>query len=161
MSINAISGISIYEYYYKINKEEQEKKQSPLEREMQKYGLTPTDNETLNIILLKKAKEAKEEEKGETQLPNSSRPWADIMYQLNIPFNPDPKDDIDDIKDELAKLMVGMDDDELRQDITDLEDRVERLYVDFQQRNVKSFDNSFTLSTQLNNLSMINQINLF
>ncbi len=161
MSINAISGISIYEYYYKINKEEQEKKQSPLEREMQKYGLTPTDNETLNIILLKKAKETKEEEKGETQLPNSSRPWADIMYQLNIPFNPDPKDDIDDIKDELAKLMVGMDDDELRQDITDLEDRVERLYVDFQQRNVKSFDNSFTLSTQLNNLSMINQINLF
>ena len=27
----------------------------------------------------------------------TKRPWADLMYQFNLSFNPDPKDDIEDI----------------------------------------------------------------
>ena len=162
MSINAISSVSLYEYYYKINNDEQEKKESPLAREMREYGLIPTDNEVLNIALLKKAKEAKEEsEKETTQIPYESRPWADIMHQLNISFNKDPKDDIEDIKKELAILTKGLDDEELSKEISDLEQRVESLYIGFANRNVKSFDNSMSLTTQLNNLSMLNQASLF
>ena len=56
MSINAISSVSLYEYYYQINKDKQEKKESPLADEMRKYGLVPTDNETLNVQLLQSAK---------------------------------------------------------------------------------------------------------
>ena len=74
MSINAIGSVSLYEYYYKINKEEQEKKESPLEREMREYGLTPTDNEALNIALLRRAqqlKNAQEQEERQAQLHHS------------------------------------------------------------------------------------------
>lgn len=163
MSINAIGSVSLYEYYYQINNDEkQKKKTSPLEREMREYGLAPTDNEDLNIALLKQAKML-EQAKQDTQkedIPNSKRPWADIMYQLNIPFNDDPEDDIQDIKDELAKLMRGLDDEELSKEIHDLEDRVERLYINFQQNYSGTIDNSNILNYQLKNLSMINQVSL-
>lgn len=161
MSVNAIGSVSLYEYYYKINKDEQEKKESPLARQMKEYGLTPTDNEALNVALLKRAQQLKQSEnQEEKEVSYSERPWADIMYQLNIQFNPDPKDDIQDIKDELALLLKDVDDDELNKEIKDLESHVENLYINFQQNYSKSFDNSLSLSTQLNNLSMLNQASL-
>ncbi|MBQ8634671.1 hypothetical protein IJ425_00775 [bacterium] len=161
MSINAINSVSLYEYYYKINKDEQEKKESPLAKEMREYGLTPTDNEDLNIALLRRAQQLKSAESEESkEIPYSQRPWADIMYQLNIQFNPDPKDDIQDIKDELALLMKGVEDDELNKEITDLESYVENLYISFEQNYSSKFDNSAMLNAQLNNLSMLNQVNL-
>lgn len=160
MSINAISSVSLYEYYYKINKDEQEKKESPLEREMREYGLTPTDNEAFNAMLLAKAKSLKEAQNSPKEIPYSARPWADIMYQLNIPFNEDPKDDIEEIKKELSELVRGIDDEELEKEVKDLESHVENLYLGFQSRSVGTFDNSMSLSIQLNNLSMLNQANL-
>ena len=161
MSINAISSVSLYEYYYKINKDEQEKKESPLADEMRKYGLVPTDNETINVALLRKAKENKEKQnQTSNEVPYQDRPWADLMYQLNIDFNPDPKDDIDDIKEELAILMKGMDDEELSQEIADLENHVENLYINFQNNYSTSFNPSSSLSAQMNNLSMLNRASL-
>lgn len=163
MSINAISSVSLYEYYYRINKEEEKKKESPLADEMRKYGLVPTDNETLNVQLLKNAKEAKrqQETKQNQEIPHSQRPWADIMYQLNIQFNEDPKDDIADIKNELALLLRGMeDDDELNQEIRDLENHVEKLYLNFQQNYSKDITRISSVNMHLNNLAMINQVNL-
>lgn len=160
MSINAISSVSLYEYYYKINKDDQEKKKSPLEKEMREYGLTPTDNEMINIQLLQKAKSLDNLEQDKKEVSYSDRPWADLMYQLNITFNEDPKDDIEDIKDELALLIQGMNDDELNKEISDLEDYVERLYINFQQNQSSSFSNAISVDMQLNNLAMINQVNL-
>jgi len=161
MSINAISSVSLYEYYYKIHKE-QEKKESPLADEMRKYGLVPTDNETINIQLLQNAKKAKSNEEAQTnkEIPYSDRPWADLMYQLNISFNEDPKDDIDNIKEELALLTKGMNDEELNKEIKDLENYVENLYINFQQNYSTSIAKSVTFDAQLSNLAMINQVNL-
>ena len=165
MSINAISSVSLYEYYYKINNDEQEKKKkSPLADEMRKYGLVPTENEVLNVTLLENAKKAqKTQEEAQTtqEVPYSERTCADLMYQLNIQFNPDPKDDIDDIKEELAQLTLGMDDEELNKEIADLESYVERLYLNFQQNYSSSILRGATsINAQLNNLAMINQVNL-
>ena len=163
MSINAISSVSLYEYYYKINKEEEKKKESPLADEMRKFGLVPTDNETLNVQLLKTAQEAKrnQETQQNQEISHSQRPWADIMYQLNIQFNEDPKDDIADIKDELALLLKGMeDDDELNQEIRDLENYVEKLYLSFQQNNSTNISGVSSINMHLNNLAIMNQVNL-
>lgn len=164
MSINAIGSVSLYEYYYKIHKEEQEKKkESPLAEQMRQYGLVPTDNEVLNIALLKNAREAKNSstETSPQEVPYSDRPWADLMYQLNIQFNEDPKDDIEDIKDELALLIRGMDDDEeLSNEIADLESYVERLYLNFVDNYSSRVVKSSSINVQLNNLAMINQVNL-
>ena len=160
MSINAISSVSLYEYYYQINKDEQKKKESPLVEEMRRYGLVPTDNEQLNIQLLKNAKEAKEAQNTPKEIPYSDRPWADLMYQLDIQFNPDPKDDIEDIKEELAKLTLGMDDEELSKEVSDLRSYVENLYLNFQSNNVGFARNTTTLNAQLNNLAMVNQASL-
>lgn len=157
MSINAISSVSLYEYYYKINKDDQEKKKSPLEREMREYGLTPTDNEIINIQLLQKAKSLDGKEQEKKEVSYSDRPWADLMYQLNITFNEDPKDDIEDIKDELALLVRDMNDDELNKEIRDLEDYVDRLYINFQQNQSSSFSKAISVDMQLNNLAMMNQ----
>ena len=82
------------------------------------------------------------------------------MYQLNLSFNPDPEDDIQDIKDELAKLTVGVSDDELDQEVRDLENYVEKLYLDFKNNNSRSIDLSGILTNQLSNMSMLNQVNL-
>ena len=84
--------------------------------EMREYGLTPTDDEQLNIALLQRAKNIQKQNNNqqEDETSYSQRPWADLMYQLELSFNPDPKDDIQDIKDELAKLTKGVADDEVR-----------------------------------------------
>jgi len=158
MSINAINGISLYEYYYTINQEDKKKKSSPLADEMREYGLTPTDNETLNASMLVAAKRAKQSNEQEDKTENySDRPWADLMYQLNISFNPDPKQDIEDIKEEVAKLASGFDDDELRQDVLDLEDYAQSLYLSYQQNNLDRLSGYETLTSQLNNISMLNR----
>ena len=164
MSINAISSVSLYEYYYQINNnEEKKKKPSPLEKEMREYGLAPTDNEALNISMLKQAKMlelSKQKEEAKESISYSDRPWADLMYQLNISFNENPQDDIQDIKDELTLLMKGVEDEELAKEINDLESYVEKLYLNFQSNNVGSIDRSNIINTQLNNLAMVNQIGL-
>lgn len=160
MSINAISSVSLYEYYYQINKDEQKKKESPLADEMRRYGLVPTDNEAYNIQLLKNAKEQKESHDTQEEISYSDRPWADLMYQLNLEFNPNPKDDIQDIKEALANLTLGIDDDELNKEIEDLNSYAERLYLDFQNNNKGFYDNSLTINAQLDNLAMINQASL-
>ena len=160
MSINAISSVSLYEYYYQINKDEKNKKESPLVEEMRRYGLVPTDNEQLNIQLLKNAKDAQKAQNAPKEIPYSDRPWADLMYQLDIQFNPDPKDDIQDIKEELAKLTLGMDDEELSKEVNDLRKYVENLYLNFQTNNAGDIKNSTTINAQLNNLAMINQASL-
>lgn len=162
MSINAISSVSLYEYYYTINKNEEKKKESPLADEMRKYGLTPTNDEALNAAMLQRAKQtASSSDDEEQQIPYSDRPWADLMYQLGLTFNPDPKDDIDDIKEELEKLTQGMNDKELAKEVKDLEDYVENLYLSFKENYSTTFDTSSTLSAQLNNLSMLNQANFY
>ncbi len=163
MSINAITSLSLYEYYYKINKDKKEKDESPIARELREYGIEPTDNEQLNIVMLKKAKEVKDNqgEDNSYNIPNSERPWADLMYQLNLTFNDDPRDDIDDIKDELQILLRGLNDEELEREIEDLESYVEDLYVSFNKNYGDRTDFSSVLSSQLNNLSLLNRANLF
>lgn len=161
MSINAINSVSLYEYYYTIN-DNKKRKSSPLEKEMKKYGLVPTDNEQVNIAMLQKAREkekAKNEKETKSEASHSERPWADIMYQLNISFNDDPADDIVDIKEKLDFLLKGIEDEELEQEINDLENYVEKLYLDFDRISLKTY-NKATLTTELNNLSTINRATL-
>ncbi len=161
MSINAINGISLYEYYYKINKEKQEKDKSPIAKEMKKYGLTPTDDESLNIALLQRAKNLSSQNvnEGKEQIANEDRPWADIMYQLDLSFSENPADDIENIKKELKNLMIGVVDEELQQEIDELESNVIQMYIDF-QRNGSNVDMKFnSLGAELNNLSMLNRTN--
>jgi len=158
MSINAISSVSLYEYYYSINKNK--KKTSPLEAEMRKYGLVPTSSETINISMLMEARRLEQKKDiGTNEKSQSDRPWADLMYQLNISFNENPADDIEAIKEELAKLISGVSDEELEEEIADLEDYVENLYIDFQQNNLGGIDTSSTLNVQLSNLSILNRAN--
>ena len=161
MSINALSSVSLYEYYYAINQDNKKKKSSPIAKELKEYGLTPTDNEELNIAMLKKAKNIQNQNNSEEkEIPYSERPWADLMYQLNLNFNPDPKDDIQDIKDELAKLTKGVADDELNKEVKDLENYVEKLYLNHVETTSNKTDFSGLLSNQLNNISMLNRANL-
>ena len=82
------------------------------------------------------------------------------MYQLGLTFNPDPKDDIQDIKDELIKLTRGVADDELNKEVKDLENYVENLYLKFVENSSGSVDLSNLLGNQLNNMSMLNRVNL-
>jgi len=158
MSINAINSVSLYEYYYTIH-DNKKRKSSPLEKEMKEYGLVPTDNEQMNIAMLRQAKEvekSRNEEKKSSQASYSDRPWADIMYQLNISFNEKPSDDIVDIKEKLNFLLKGIEDEELEKEINDLENYVERLYLDYDKISSGIIKNS-TLTSQLNNLSLINR----
>ena len=162
MSVNAIAGVSLYEYFYTINRQDDEKKKkSPLADEMRKYGLKVTGDETLNAKMLQEAKrlEAQQNQK-ETELPKSQRPWADIMYQLNIPFNDNPKDDIDDIKKELSELVKGLDDDELNQEVKDLENEADRLYLEFLRTSQGEIDKTSVLESQMKNLQMLNMANM-
>jgi exopolyphosphatase/pppGpp-phosphohydrolase len=162
MSINAINSVSLYEYYYTINQNQTKKKSSPIAKEMQKYGLTPTDDEELNIAILQKAKHTAQPNNPEenSEISASNRPWADLMYQLGLTFNKDPKDDIEDIKNELAKLISDVNDDELNSEVHDLESYIENLYLNYTKNSSSSINLSTTLSDQLNNLSMLNQVNL-
>ena len=163
MSINAISSVSLYEYFYKINnKDESSKKESPIAKELREYGLVPTDSESLNIAMLQKAKNAEKSQNSEgtsSEILKSDRPWADLMYQLNLEFNDDPYDDIQDIKEELSSLVAGLNDEELEKEVSDLRNYVETLYVDFQQNYSGSIDTSSLLTNQLNNLSLLNRAN--
>ena len=161
MSINAISSVSLYEYYYTIN-DNKKHKSSPLESEMKKYGLVPTENEQLNIAMLQRAKElekSKNEKDSTNEAGYADRPWADIMYQLNISFNKNPSDDIVDIKEKLNFLLKGIEDEELEKEINDLENYVERLFIDYEKTNLRTA-NYQTLTSQLNNLSLINRATL-
>ena len=161
MSINAISSVSLYEYYYTINQDNKKKKTSPIAEEMKQYGLKPTDDEQLNIAMLQRAKNIqKQDNQEEKETQYSNRPWADLMYQLGLTFNPDPKDDIQDIKDELIKLTRGVADDELNKEVKDLENYVENLYLKFVENSSGSVDLSNLLGNQLNNMSMLNRVNL-
>ena len=51
-------------------------------------------------------------------------------------------------------------DEELDSEIKDLEDYVEKLYLSFENNNSRAIDLSNTLTNQLNNISMLNQVNL-
>lgn len=161
MTIDAINSVSLYEYYYTIN-DNKKKKTSPLANEMKKYGLVPTDSEVINAAMLRKAKEAeanKNENTASKEISYTDRPWADIMYQLNIDFNEDPSDDIVDIKEKLNFLLRGIEDEELEEEINDLENYVERLYLDY-DRISSGYNGSLTLTSQLNNLSIINKASM-
>ncbi len=162
MSVNAINSVSLYEYYYTINQENKKKKASPIAEEMKQYGLTPTDDEQLNIAMLQRAKNVQKNNNQSTneEKSYSERPWADLMYQLGLTFNPDAKDDIQDIKDELTKLISGVADDKLNAEVKDLESYVENLYLKFSQNSLGSVDTSNTLGSQLNNMSMLNKVNM-
>ena len=129
---------------------------------MKKYGLTPTDDEQLNISMLQRAKNLQNinSQSEEEEIPYSERPWADLMYQLGLSFNPNPKDDIQDIKDELTKLTKGVTDDELNKEVKDLESYVENLYLKFTQNSSGTIDFTTPIGSQLNNLSVMNQVNL-
>lgn len=163
MSINAINGLSIYEYYYSINnnKKKEAKKESPLASELEKYGLKATENEAYNVQLLKQAQanEKAQQEESSSTTSYADRPWADIMYQLNIEFNEDPRDDIEDIKEELKKLTAGFDDEDFNKEIKDLENYVSDLYISYINTNSSSIDTSLSLTTQLNNLAIMNIAN--
>lgn len=142
MSINAIGSVSLYEYYYTINKKEDTSK-------------------TDSVIDDKEAKKAQEkietdnkDDKTQTISPKD-RPWADLIYQLGLSFNDDPKQDIVDIKTELNNLVLGLDDKELQSEVQDLISYVDKMYHNFES----SFtSNSDSLSTQLSMMSLINQI---
>lgn len=154
MSISPVSSLSIYEYYYSLNR----KKASPVAKELEEYGLKATDNDALNIAMLQRAKaQERTNASGEEQSESySDRPWADLMNQLNITFNENPADDIEDIKKELSKLLRGVSDEELETEISDLVDYVEDLYVDFRNLNLNSIDTSQSLTTQLNTMATYN-----
>lgn len=153
MSISPVSSLSIYEYYYSMNR----KKASPIAKELEEYGLKATDNETLNIAMLQRAK-AQERASAANEEESSSydRPWADLLTQLNIIPNDDPADDIQDIKKALSKLLVGVADEELEGEVNDLVKYVEELYVDFRNMNLNSIDTSQTLTAQLDNIASYN-----
>ncbi len=158
MSINAINSVSMYEYYYSIEKNDKKKKSSAIDKQMKELNLTPTDNEALNISLIKKAKinqkaeETKEEDK-------TKRPWKDLMYQLNLDFNDNPIDDIKDIKKELKELIIGIEDEELNKEVSDLENYVENLYLSYSKNSLNSLNNLGSFTIELNNLALINKVN--
>lgn len=142
MSINAIGSVSLYEYYYTINKKEDTSKTDSV-----------VDNKEA-----KKAQEQKETEdtKDNTQtISPNDRPWADLIYQLGLSFNDDPKQDIVDIKTELNNLVLGLDDKELQSEVQDLISYVDKMYHNFSSNFTGNPD---SLSTQLSMMSLINQI---
>ena len=83
MSVNAIAGVSLYEYFYTINRSDDEKKKkSPLADEMRRYGLKATDDEALNAKMLQEAKRLEQvKNQPEVETPKSQRPWAE---KLNV-----------------------------------------------------------------------------
>ena len=148
--------MSVYELYWNPIT----KKKSPLADEMEKYGLKATDNEALNAQMLKNARAMNKEDNSQNQeVSYSSRPWADLIYQLDLTFHTDPKDDIDEINDKLDELLSGInDDEELTNEIEDLRSYVSQLYVDYQSISSSSIDTSQSLTTQLNNIAVMNTL---
>lgn len=160
MSINAISSVSIYEYYYRINDEKP--KESKTAKELKKLGIEPSDSETKNAAMLKEAQETQQEAKNAVKETSyNNRPWADIMDQLGLPFNKNPKDDIVSIKSALNKLVKDIDDEELLSDIKDLDDYVKSLYMTYYNNDYDSNKVSSSLSKELEGISAINKAFVF
>ena len=79
------------------------------------------------------------------------------MSQLNIPFNDNPADDIQDIKRELQDLISGVaEDKELQAEVDELISYVQDLYVDFKNINLTTFNTDSTLTSQLNAIATYN-----
>lgn len=163
MSINAISSVSLYEYYYQINNTKQKEEESQTAKELKKLGITPSDNEKVNIALLEKAKQAQEEESNNVikEATYKDRPWADIMNQLGLSFNNDPKDDIQNIKSALSDLVRGIDDEQLLADVKDLDDYVKSMYITYYNNDFDASKVSNSLSMELEGISAINKARVF
>lgn len=141
MSINAISSVSLYEFYYRIN------------RPSRKDVSSVSEDETTK----KEVEEEKEEEKDSREIPADERPWADIMHQLNLAFHANPKDDIVAIEHELVMLSSGIQDEELKNEIDELISETKTMYSEFdllQTGQINKLDN------ELKNLSTLNKVNL-
>ncbi len=160
MSINAIPSVSLYEYYYQINNNKQKEEESQTVKELKKMGITPTDNEQVNVAMLKKAKKAEEEQESNNVTKETTykdRPWADIMNQLGLSFNTDPKDDVQSIKSALSNLVSGIDDKELLADVKDLDDYVKSMYITYYNNDFDASKISNSLSMELEGISAINK----
>ena len=149
MSINAISSVSLYEYYYKINKYEGTPK------ELKNKDIKPINDEA-ESAKSKNVQKTSEENK-EVSEQKENRPWADIMEQLGLSFNRDPKDDIIAIKYALDKLVKDIDDTELLADIKDLDDYIKSMYIAYHNNDYDSSKVSFSLSRELEGISAINK----
>lgn len=161
MSINAISSVSIYEYYYRIN-DDKPKEESKTAKELKKLGIKPSDNEAKNAAMLKEVQETQQEAKNAVKETSyNNRPWADIMDQLGLSFNKDPKDDIKNIKSALDNLVKDIDDEELLADIKDLDDYVKTMYITYYNNDYDSNKVSSSLSKELEGISAINKALVF
>lgn len=149
MSINAISSVSLYEYYYKINKSEETQK------EPKNTDIKPIGDEAENTV--NKNAQIEPEDKKEVSGQEQSRPWADIMDQLGLSFNIDPKDDVKAIKSALNNLTKDIDDAELLADIKDLDDYVKTMYITYYNNDYDSSKVSSSLSQELESISAINK----
>lgn len=147
MSVNAINNLSLYEYYYKINNNNKSKKSA-----VEKIN---EDNIRENI------QNVKENNTQTQEISKQDRPWADVMYQLNLTFNEDAKDDIQDIKVELDKLLKQADnDEELSKDIKDLENYVQNLYIDYKNTTAGTVNLNNSFTDELNAMSMMNKVQM-
>ncbi len=149
MSINAISSVSLYEYYYKINKSEETPK------EPKNTDIKPIGDEAENTV--NKNAQIEPEDKKEVSGQEQNRPWADIMDQLGLSFNIDPKDDVKAIKSALNNLTKDIDDAELLADIKDLDDYVKTMYITYYNNDYDSSKVSSSLSKELESISAINK----
>ena len=140
MSISAINSVSLYEFYYQINRPSRKETDKVSEDETNKNkGKENTDAESYK------------------EIPKSERPWADIMRQLNLSFNADPKDDIVAIERELVSLLTGINDKELENEINELISETKTMYSEF---NLIQTGQINKLSNELENLSTLNKANL-
>ena len=149
MSINAISSVSLYEYYYKINKSEETPK------EPKNTDIKPIGDEAENTV--NKNAQIEPEDKKEVSGQEQNRPWADIMDQLGLSFKIDPKDDVKAIKSALNNLTKDIDDAELLADIKDLDDYVKTMYITYYNNDYDSSKVSSSLSKELESISAINK----
>lgn len=154
MFIGAIKSLSIYEYYYSLNS-----RAVSLEREEKEKKITPSSSKTEKTANSDEARSTNNASASSEKTENyQNRPWADIMYQLNISFNKDPKDDITSIKNKLMELYKGIDDEELKNELEDLKHSVESSYSSYV--NSQSVDGNAMISNHLNNMSIINKSSL-
>ena len=159
MSVNAISSVSLYTYYYQINKTDEQEEESKTAKELKKLGITPTDSESKNVALLKEAQKAQEEDAQNQKTVNSNeRPWANILEQLDITPNSNPKDDIKDIKYALNRLYNGLEDEELMNDINNLVEYVENMYTTYYNNDYDSSSVITSISKEVEGLSAVKGI---
>ena len=55
---------------------------------------------------------------------------------------------------------MNLDDEELNQEVKDLENEVDRLYLEFIQNSQGAIDRTYVLDTQMRNLQMLNMASL-